>query len=131
MNLPGSPSLQARKNQMVIPLAELIEDSNPLKGLDLTSTGNIISEKDVVDNNKRFYCMDCSKFIEDEDVNCDSNDYPVSHNNGRNHRVLFSTDVQLLLELGTSWLGQSTRYEIAEMYGISVQQLDQILASRR
>jgi hypothetical protein len=78
----------------------------------------------------RLYCIDCSKFTEDEVVRYDSNEYPiVHHSNGHKHHVIFGNDVQRLLELGTSQLGQITRYETAEMYGISVEELDQILAN--
>jgi hypothetical protein len=91
----------------------------------LTLADDRISEKGIVDN----YCIECSKFIEDEDVSYYSNGHPVvHHNNGHKHGVMFGTDIQRLLEFGTSWLGQSTRYETAEMYGISVEKLDQILA---
>jgi hypothetical protein len=65
-------------------------------------------------------------------VSYDSNDRPfVHHNNGHKHHVIFGNDVQRLLELGTSQLGQITRYETAEMYGISVEKLNQILANVR
>jgi hypothetical protein len=78
------------------------------------------------------YCMDCSKFTKDEVVRFDSNDHPVvRHNNGYKHSVMFRTDIQRLLGFGTSRLGQSSRYETAEMYGISVEKLDQILANVR
>ncbi len=74
------------------------------------------------------YCIDCSKFTEDQVVSYDWNDRPfVHHNNGHKHHVIFGNDVQRLLELGTSQLGQITRYETAEMYGMSVKKLDQIL----
>jgi hypothetical protein len=77
----------------------------------------------------RLYCIGCWKFIEVE-VRYDTNDYPiVHHNDGRIHRVIFQNDIKRLLELGTSRLGQSTRYETAEMYGISIEKLDQILAN--
>jgi hypothetical protein len=77
----------------------------------------------------RLYCMDCSKFIEGV-VRYDSNDHPVvRHNNGHIHKVIFWTDIQRLLELGTSRIGQSTRYETAEMYGIPVEKLEQVLAN--
>jgi len=77
---------------VIIPLAELIEDSNPLKGLDLTSTRNIISEKDIVDNKKRCYCIDRSS-TENEVVGYDSNDHPfVHHSSGKKHRVIFWKD---------------------------------------
>ncbi|MGA9155007.1 MAG: hypothetical protein WBZ36_30860 [Candidatus Nitrosopolaris sp.] len=80
----------------------------------------------------RVYCISCLKFTEDEVVRYDSNDHPVvRHNNGHKHHVIFRNDIKHLLELGTSRLGQSTRYETAEMYGISVEKLDQILASIR
>jgi hypothetical protein len=55
-------------------------------------------------------------------------DYPVvHHNNGRIHRVIFEADIQLLLDHNNSLFGESTRYELAEMYGVSVQKLDQLL----
>ena len=88
---------------------------------------NRISDEGIVD---RFYCIECPKCIEDEDVSYDSNDHPVvHHNNGHKHSVMFGTDIQRLLEFGTSWLGQSTRYETAKMYGIPVEKLAQILAN--
>jgi hypothetical protein len=88
------------------------------------------NEKDIVDNKKRFYCIDCSKFTQDEVVSYDSNDHPgVSHNNGHKHSVIFATDIKRLLELGTSQVGQGTRYETAEMYGISVEKLGQVLTN--
>lgn len=98
----------------------------------LTSADDRISKKDIVDNEckKRFYCMDCSKFTKEEVVRYDSNDHPVvSHNNGHKHSVIFATDMKRLLELGTSQVGQSTRYETAEMYGIPVEKLEQVLAN--
>jgi hypothetical protein len=56
---------------------------------------------------KRFYCIDCSKFTEDEVVSYDSNEHPVvSHNNGHKHNGIFATDIERLLELGTSLCGQ-------------------------
>ena len=77
----------------------------------------------------RLYCMDCPKFL-DEVVRYDVNGYPVvHHNNGHTHHVIFGNDIQRLLELGTSQLGQIARYETAEMYGISVEKLEQILAN--
>jgi hypothetical protein len=97
-------------------------------------TNRNIRENDFAANGgkckSRFYCIDCSKFTEDEVVRYDSNDHPVfHHNNGHKHHVISEVVIQFLLELGTSRLGQSTRYETAEMYGISVQQLDQILSN--
>ncbi|MGB6530273.1 MAG: hypothetical protein WBF33_19390 [Candidatus Nitrosopolaris sp.] len=78
----------------------------------------------------RFYCIDCSKFTEVEVVRYDSNDHPVvRHNNGHKHHVIFGNDIKRLRELGTSRLGQSTRYETAEMYGIPVEKLEQVLAN--
>ncbi|MGA9150856.1 MAG: hypothetical protein WBZ36_09770 [Candidatus Nitrosopolaris sp.] len=88
------------------------------------------NEKDVIDNKKRFYCIDCSKFTEDEVVSYDSNDRPVvSHNNGHTHSVIFATDFQRLLELGTSLGGQSAIYVTAEMYGIPVEKLEQVIVN--
>ena len=88
------------------------------------------NEKDIVDNKKRFYCIDCSKFTEDEVVRYDSSDHPVvRHNNGHKHSVIFATDIKRLLELGTSLGGQSALYETAEMYGIPVEKLEQVLAN--
>ncbi|MGB6531082.1 MAG: hypothetical protein WA323_16445 [Candidatus Nitrosopolaris sp.] len=76
----------------------------------------------------RFYCIGCSKFIEGEVVRYDSNDYPfVHHNNRDTHHVIFEADIQLLLDHNNSTLGESARYELAEMYGVSVQKLDQVL----
>jgi hypothetical protein len=96
----------------------------------LTLANDRTSEKGIVDNNKRFYCIDCCKFIEDEYMSCNSNDRPVvHHNNGHKHSVMFETDIQRLLEFGTSLYGESARYETAEMYGISVEKLNQILAN--
>jgi|GEM_PF-5218670 len=90
----------------------------------------LASEKGIVDNEKRFFCINCSKFIEHEYVRSDSNDRPsVHHKNGHKHTVMFGSNIQRLLEFGTSQLGQITRYETAEMYGISVEELDQILAN--
>jgi hypothetical protein len=37
----------------------------------------------------------------------------------------------LLRELGDSRIGQITRYEVADMYGISVAKLDQLLSKNR
>jgi hypothetical protein len=87
-------------------------------------------EKDISDNKKRFYCIDCSKFTEDELVSYDSNDRPfVSHNNGHKHSVIFATNIKRLLELCTSLGGQSVLYQTAEMYGIPVEKLEQVLAN--
>ncbi len=78
----------------------------------------------------RTYCIDCAKSIEGEVVIFDSNDHPfVYHNNGHKHHVIFGNDIQRLQEFGTSQLGQITRYETADMYGISIEKLDQILAN--
>ena len=78
------------------------------------------------------YCIDCAKFIEGEVVIFDSNDHPfVCHNNGHKHPVIFGNDIQRLREFGTSQLGQITRYEIAEMYGVPVEKLEQVLTNFR
>jgi hypothetical protein len=98
------------------------DNNQPVKG----------HEKDISGNKykSRFYCIDCSKFIADEVVGYDSNEYPVvHHNNGHKHSVIFGADIKRLLELGISQVGQSTRYETAEMYGISVEKLEQVLAN--
>jgi hypothetical protein len=75
-------------------------------------THDRISENDIVDK-ETFYCIDCSKFIEDE---VKGYDHPVVCRNNK-YRVIFGNDVRRFLELGTSQLGQITRYETAEMYG--------------
>ncbi len=77
----------------------------------------------------RVYCIDCSKFTEDETVGYDSNEYPIIHHtNGNKHRVIFKNDIQFLQDLGTSLCGESARYEIAQMCCISVEKLEQVLA---
>jgi hypothetical protein len=62
-------------------------------------------------------------------VGYDSNEYPiVHHSNGPEHRVIFRNDIQFLQDLGTSLCGESAGYEIAQMCGISVEKLVQVLA---
>ena len=79
-----------------------------------------------VDNEKRFFCIKCSKFIEHEYVN----DRPKVHRkNGHKHTVMFGMDIQRLLEFGTSRLGQITIYETAEMYGIPIEKLEQVISN--
>jgi hypothetical protein len=96
---------------------------------------NVMENDFVTDGGKsksRFYCIDCSKFTEDGLVIYDSNDHPVvQHNNGHKHHVIFGTDIQRLLELDTLQLDQIMRYETAEMYDISVEKLEQVLANIR
>ena len=98
--------------------------------LDKRVASNLLADTDpdifAADGSKyksRLYCIGCWKFIEAE-VRYDTNDYPiVHHNDGRIHRVIFQNDIQFLLDTChfTAW-GQSARYEIAEMYGLSVQE---------
>jgi hypothetical protein len=74
------------------------------------------------------YCMECSKFTKDEVVRYDSNDLPVvRHNNGHVHRVIFRNDIQFLLARVTPWRSQNELFEIAQMYGLSTQDLEQVL----
>jgi hypothetical protein len=80
---------------------------------------------------KRVYCIDCFKFIEDGVVrDHPRNGYPViHHNNGQIHRVIFEADIRFLQELGISVSGQSMGYEMAEMYCVSDDELEQVLAN--
>jgi hypothetical protein len=94
-----------------------------MKTTDTSPTGNA-TEKTSVDSRKRFCCIECSKFIEDEHVTYDWNDRPVVR-----HNVMYGTDIQRLLKFGNSLLGETARYETAEMYGISVEKLNHILAN--
>jgi hypothetical protein len=68
------------------------------------------------------------RLLEEAEVRYDTNDYPiVHHNDGRIHRVIFQNDIQFLLALVTPWRGQSALFEIAQMYGLSTQDLEQVL----
>jgi hypothetical protein len=94
----------------------------------LADTDPDIFAADGSEYKSRLYCIDCSKFTEDESVGYDSNEYPiVHHNDGRIHRVIFQNDIQFLLALVTPWRGQSALFEIAQMYGLSTQDLEQVL----
>lgn len=119
--LTKNPEVSVRVNNKD-PRYKRCDNNQPVKG----------HEKDISGNKykSRFYCIDCSKFIADEVVGYDSNEYPVvHHNNGHKHSVIFGADIKRLLELGISQVGQSTRYETAEMYGIPVEKLEQVLAN--
>ncbi|MGC2575428.1 MAG: hypothetical protein WA364_28305 [Candidatus Nitrosopolaris sp.] len=118
-------------DELKLSIRIMTEDTGPRATTDNTTcnlTDDRSNENDIVDN-KRFYCIDCSNFTGDE-VSYDSNDRPViRHNNDDKHHVIFGTDIQCLLELGSSLDGEITIYETAEMYDISVEKLEQILAN--
>jgi hypothetical protein len=84
-------------------------------------------------SSKTVYCLDCSAFTKDGGVRYDPimGCPVVDHNESvdRTHHVIFETDIQLLLELGNSLRGQVARYELAEIYCISSEKLDQVLAN--
>ena len=77
------------------------------------------------------FCIDCLKFTEDGVVRYDPrNGYPViHHNNGHVYHVTFEADIRFFQELGTSVRGESTTYEMTEMYGISPDGLEEVLAN--
>jgi hypothetical protein len=120
-------------NELKLDTHTKTEDADPTSNTDNTTcnlTDDKSNEKDIIDSKKRFYCIDCSTVIEDEVVSYDSTGHPVvRHNNGHTHRVMFQTDIRRLLELSTSQHGESAIYETAEMYGIPVEKLEQILAN--
>jgi hypothetical protein len=93
----------------------------------LADTDPDIFAADGSKSKRRVYCIDCSKFIEAE-VRYDTNDHPITHHyNGHVHRVIFQTDIQFLLALVTPWRGQDALFEISQMYGLSTQDLEQVL----
>src|SRR2546427_12483210 len=88
----------------------------------------ILEDSNGNESKKIAFCVDCLKFTEDGVLKYDPrNGYPViHHNNGHIHHVMFEADIRFLQELVTSVSGESTRYEMTEMYGISPDELEEV-----